>query len=88
MGYLVKLFDSIKYCFKDKKITNILKSIQSSKNCEFSNFIDAISIDGVGEKTSKDLAKYSRKIAKIHEKNNKDIVRNVKNNCIEDTRNF
>lgn len=43
--------------FKDKKITNILFSIENSKKCEFANFIDAISIDGVGEKTSKDLAK-------------------------------
>lgn len=43
--------------FKDKKISNILTSINNSKNCNFANFIDAISIDGVGEKTSKDLAK-------------------------------
>ncbi|MBQ3048073.1 MAG: NAD-dependent DNA ligase LigA [Clostridia bacterium] len=43
--------------FKLKKINNILSSIENSKNCNLSNFIDSISIDGVGEKTSKDLAK-------------------------------
>jgi len=43
--------------FKQKKINNILTSIENSKNCNLANFIDSISIDGVGEKTSKDLAK-------------------------------
>ena len=43
--------------FKDKKINNLLTSIQNSKNVNFNNFIDALGIDGVGEKTSKDLAK-------------------------------
>ncbi len=43
--------------FKTKKIDNILNSIKNSKTCNLSNFLDALSIDGVGEKTSKDLAK-------------------------------
>ena len=43
--------------FKDKKIANILNSINKSKTCNLSSFIDSLSIDGVGEKTSKDLAK-------------------------------
>lgn len=43
--------------FKDKKISNLLHSIEKSKNCQFNNFIDALGIDGVGEKTAKDLAK-------------------------------
>lgn len=43
--------------FKDKKINNILSSIEKSKNVNLNNFIDALSIDGVGEKTAKDLAK-------------------------------
>jgi DNA ligase (NAD+) len=42
--------------FKDKKTENIYKAIQKSKNVNFSNFIYAISIDGVGKKTAKDLA--------------------------------
>ena len=43
--------------FKDKKIKNILSSIEKSKTCDLAPFIDALSIDGVGQKTSKDLAK-------------------------------
>ncbi len=43
--------------FKDKKINNILQSLEKSKNVNFSNFIFALGIIGVGEKTAKDLAK-------------------------------
>lgn len=43
--------------FKDKKINNLLTSIQNSKTPNLNNFIDALGIDGVGEKTAKDLAK-------------------------------
>ena len=43
--------------FKDKKIDKLLTNVEKSKSCNLSNFLDAISIDGVGEKTSKDLAK-------------------------------
>ena len=43
--------------FKDKKINNLFASIQKSKNCKLNNFLDALGIDGVGEKTAKDLAK-------------------------------
>ena len=43
--------------FKDKKISNIIASIEKSKSCDLAPFIDALSIDGVGQKTSKDLAK-------------------------------
>lgn len=43
--------------FKDKKINNILDGIEKSKYVNFSNFIFALGINGVGEKTAKDLAK-------------------------------
>lgn len=43
--------------FKQKKSENIISSIQKSKNPNFSNFIFALGINGVGEKTAKDLAK-------------------------------
>lgn len=43
--------------FKDKKIANTLQAINNSKTCELSSFIDALSIDSVGQKTAKDLAK-------------------------------
>ncbi len=44
--------------FKEKKAQNIINSIEKSKNVDFSNFIYALGIGGVGEKTAKDLAKY------------------------------
>ncbi len=43
--------------FKDKKTNNLLESIESSKNIDFSNFIFALGIANVGIKTAKDLAK-------------------------------
>ncbi len=42
--------------FKSKKADNFLKSIEKSKQCNFANFIYALGITGVGDKTSKDLA--------------------------------
>ena len=43
--------------FKDRKVENLLASIQKSKKVPLSNFIFALGIDGVGKKTAKDLAK-------------------------------
>ncbi|MBR4270102.1 MAG: NAD-dependent DNA ligase LigA [Clostridia bacterium] len=43
--------------FKDKKIENLLTSIEKSKNIDFPNFIYALGINNVGIKTAKDLAK-------------------------------
>jgi len=43
--------------FQEKKISNLLSSIEKSKNCKLNNFINALSIENVGEKTAKDLAK-------------------------------
>ena len=42
--------------FKDKKINNLLLSIEKSKSAQLSRFIYALGISGVGEKTAKDLA--------------------------------
>ncbi len=42
--------------FKSKKIDNLIKSIESSKNCTLDKFIYALGINGVGAKTAKDLA--------------------------------
>ena len=44
--------------FKDKKVNNVLKSIEDSKNPELFRFIFALGIDNVGIKTAKQLAKY------------------------------
>ena len=43
--------------FKDKKIDNILKSIEKSKKVTLDRFIFALGIMGVGQKTAKDIAK-------------------------------
>lgn len=43
--------------FKDKKSSNLVNSINNSKKPKFSNFIYALGILGVGEKTAKDIAK-------------------------------
>lgn len=51
--------------FKDKKSLNVFNSIQKSKSPNFSNFIYALGIFGVGEKTAKDLAKHFESISKL-----------------------
>lgn len=42
--------------FKDKKIANLLSSIQNSKDVSLSSFIFALGIENVGKKTAADLA--------------------------------
>lgn len=44
--------------FKSKKINNMLKSIEKSKNCTLAKFVYALGINNVGDKTAKDLAKH------------------------------
>lgn len=44
--------------FKDKKANNLLGSIMVSKQPKLSNFIYSLGINGIGEKTSKDLAEH------------------------------
>ncbi len=43
--------------YKDKKISNLINSIEKSKNIDFPNFIYALGIGNVGIKTAKDLAR-------------------------------
>lgn len=43
--------------FKDKKITNVLNSIEKSKSVKLANFIYALGVSSVGIKTAKNLAK-------------------------------
>jgi DNA ligase (NAD+) len=42
--------------FKTKKINNLLASIENSKKCKLNNFIFSLGINGVGDKTAKDIA--------------------------------
>lgn len=44
--------------FKDKKINNLLNSIEKSKNVTLDRFIYSLGINGVGSKTAKDLARH------------------------------
>ena len=60
--------------FKDKKISNILTSIEKSKVCDLAPFIDALSIDGVGQKTSKDLAKKYKNLKSLMSATYEDLI--------------
>lgn len=51
--------------FKDKKINNILNSIEKSKKVKLANFIFALGIDNIGIKTAKQLAKHYKTIEKL-----------------------
>lgn len=44
--------------FKDKKVNNVLSSIEASKNPDLSKFIYALGIDNIGTKTSKQLSSH------------------------------
>ncbi len=60
--------------FKDKKINNFLSSIEKSKNPNFNNFIYALGIPQVGEKTAKDLAKNFKTIDELINATFSDLV--------------
>lgn len=60
--------------FKDKKIQNLLNSIEKSKTCNLNNFLDALGIDGVGEKTAKDLAKKYKTISNLKSAKVEDLI--------------
>lgn len=60
--------------FKDKKISNILASIEKSKKVKLSNFIFALGIDGVGVKTAKQLAKHYKTIESLRNASIEELV--------------
>ena len=60
--------------FKDKKISNILTSIQESRKAKLANFIFALGIDGIGVKTAKQLAKHYKSIEKLQNATIKELV--------------
>ena len=51
--------------FKEKKASNIITSIQNSKNIDFSRFLFALGIPEVGVKTAKDLARKYHSIQEL-----------------------
>ncbi len=51
--------------FGDKKISNLLGSIEKSKHTTLDRFIFALGIDGIGKKTAKDLVKHFKTLENI-----------------------
>ena len=60
--------------FKELKTNNLLSAIEKSKNIEFSKFIYALGIDGVGTKTAKDLAKKFKDCNSLFSAKKEDLV--------------
>lgn len=61
--------------FKDKKITNLLASIEKSKhNVTLSHFINALGISGIGKKSSIDLARRYGSIERLKTAQVEDLV--------------
>ena len=67
---LLKLDD-----FGDKKADNLLKSIEASKTPELWQFIYSLSIDNVGKKTAKDLAKTYKTIEALRKCTKEELLR-------------
>lgn len=51
--------------FGDKKISNLLSSIEKAKHTTLDRFIFALGIDGIGKKTAKDLVKRFRTLQNL-----------------------
>lgn len=51
--------------FGDKKISNLLSSIEKAKHTTLDRFIFALGIDGIGKKTAKDLVKRFRTLENL-----------------------
>ena len=75
--------------FKQKKINNLIGSIEKSKKAKLSSFIFALGINGVGEKTAKDLSNTFKTYNNIVNANFdsliaiKDIGDTIANNIVE-----
>lgn len=51
--------------FGEKKFQNLIDNIEKSRTCKLSSFIYALGIEGVGEKTAKDITKVFNSIDKL-----------------------
>lgn len=60
--------------FKDKKTANLLNAIKASKTPELWQFIYALSIDNVGKKTAKDIARKYTSIEKFKKATKEDLL--------------
>ena len=64
--------------FKDKKITNLIESINKSKNIEWANFIFALGIMNIGKKTAYTLSKIYSNLESLKNATVDDLI------CIDD----
>ncbi len=53
--------------FKEKRINNILAELEESKEIPLNRFIYALGIEGVGEKTARDLADHVKRFERFYE---------------------
>ena len=60
--------------FKDKKINNVLSSIEKSKQVKLANFIFALGIGNIGVKTAKQLAKHYKTIENLQKATIEELV--------------
>ena len=60
--------------FKDKKISNILKAIENSKNVTLDNFIYSLGIANIGKKSAKQLADKFKSLEKLQSASVEDIL--------------
>lgn len=61
--------------FKDKKAKKFIDSIEKSKKCNFNNFLYALGINGVGEKTALDLSKNFKSLKELKDASVEDLVK-------------
>jgi len=59
----------------EKSAQNLIKEINKAKNISLSRFLIALSVDGVGEETSRDVAKYFGTLEKIKKASESDFER-------------
>lgn len=60
--------------FKDKKVNNVLQSIENSKNPELYRFIFALGIDNIGIKTAKQLASHFKTFEAFRNSTEEELV--------------
>ncbi len=60
--------------FKDKKSSNLIRSINNSKKAPFANFIFSLGIANIGIKTAKDLAKKYKSLSELENASIDDLL--------------
>lgn len=60
--------------FKDKKISNVLSSIEKSKNVKLGAFIYSLGVDSVGKKTASALAKHFKSLENLMNASKEELI--------------